>query len=47
MIVIKPFKSKPREGWDREFKFMHERKENKLLIDGKTDMEMEGWEWKK
>lgn len=45
-IVIKPIKGKPREGWEKAFKLMHERKEDALLIDEKVDLEMEGWEWK-
>ena len=45
-IVIRPVKSKPREGWDSAFKLMHERKEDILLIDEKTDFDIEGWEWK-
>lgn len=45
-IVIKPVKSKPREGWDKAFKLMHERREDALLIDEKTDFDREGWEWK-
>ena len=45
-IIIKPIKGKPREGWDSAFKMMHERKEDALFIDEKTDFEMEGWEWK-
>ena len=44
VIVIKPIKDKPREGWDRAFKMMHERKEDALFIDEKTDFEVEGWE---
>ncbi|MEK7517641.1 MAG: AbrB/MazE/SpoVT family DNA-binding domain-containing protein [Patescibacteria group bacterium] len=45
-IVIKPVKSKTREGWDSAFKLMHERKEDTLLIDEKTDFDIKGWEWK-
>lgn len=45
-IVIKPAKSKPREGWDKAFKLIHKRLEDALLIDEKTDFDMEGWEWK-
>lgn len=45
-IVIKPIKGKPREGWEKAFKLMHERNEDALLIDEKADLEMEGWEWK-
>lgn len=44
-IVIKPVKVKPREGWDKAFKMMHERKEDAPLISD-IDIEMEGWEWK-
>ena len=36
-IVIKPVKSKTREGWDNAFKLMHDRKEDTLLIDEKTN----------
>lgn len=45
-IVIKPAKSKPREGWDKAFKLMHEKIEDFLLIDEKTNFDTEGWEWK-
>ena len=45
-IVIKPAKSKPREGWDKAFKVMHERLDDALLIDERNDFDMEGWEWK-
>lgn len=45
-IVIKPVKGKTREGWDSAFRLMHERKEDILLIDEKTDFDVEGWEWK-
>ncbi|OGQ54235.1 MAG: peptidase [Deltaproteobacteria bacterium RIFCSPLOWO2_02_FULL_53_8] len=45
-LVIKPVKGKPREGWSSAFKLMHERKEDLLSIDEKTDFEAEGWEWK-
>jgi antitoxin MazE len=44
-IVIKPVKIKPREGWDRAFKLMHERKDDALLIDEKTDFKTDGWAW--
>ena len=45
-IVIKPAKSKPREGWDNAFKLMHKKLEDALLIDEKTNFDTEGWEWK-
>jgi antitoxin MazE len=44
-IVLKPVKSKPREGWDKAFKLMHERKDDAILDEG-IDAEMEDWEWK-
>lgn len=44
-ILIRPVKVKPREGWDKAFKMMHERDEDAPLISD-IDIEMEGWEWK-
>lgn len=43
-IVIKPVK-KTREGWDKAFRLMHERKEDALLLDDSLDIEMKDWEW--
>lgn len=44
-IVIRPVKGKPRGGWDKAFKMMHERHEDAPLISD-IDIDMEGWEWK-
>jgi len=44
-IVIKPLKKKIRQGWDKAFKAMHERKEDVLLLDDSLDIEMKNWEW--
>ena len=44
-IVIKPLKKKIRQGWDKAFKAMHERKEDVLLLDNSLDIEMKNWEW--
>lgn len=44
-IVIRPVKKKIREGWDKAFKVMHERKEDTLLLDDSLDIEMKNWEW--
>jgi antitoxin MazE len=44
-IVIRPVKGKPRAGWDKAFKTMHERHEDAPLISD-IDIDMEGWEWK-
>ena len=44
VLLIKPVK-KVREGWDKSFQLMHERKEDALVINDSLDMEMENWEW--
>ena len=44
-IVIKPLKKKIRQGWDKAFKAMHERKEDVLLLDDSLDIEKKNWEW--
>ncbi len=44
-LVIKPIKKKVREGWDKAFRVMHERKEDVLLLDDSLDIDMKGWEW--
>jgi antitoxin MazE len=43
-LLIKPIK-KVREGWDKAFQLMHERKEDSLIINDTLDAEMEHWEW--
>lgn len=45
-IVIKPIKTKPREGWENAFRLMHERKDDVLLVDETIDSAIENWEWK-
>ena len=42
-IVIRPVSRKPREGWDKAFALMNERREDSLLITETLDLE--GWEW--
>ena len=44
-IVIKPVTKKVREGWDKAFRSMHERKEDALLLDDSLDTGMKNWEW--
>jgi antitoxin MazE len=44
-LVIKPVKRKVREGWDKAFKLMHERKEDVLAVNDSLDLEMENWKW--
>ena len=34
-LIIKPIKKEIREGWDKAFKLMHERKEDALLLSTK------------
>lgn len=42
-IILKP-KSAPRNGWEKEFRKMHENSDDKLLIDDLfTDENMEEW----
>lgn len=43
-IVLKPAKSRPREGWEDAFRLMHKRKEDTLLIEDGLDLKE--WEWK-
>ena len=45
-IVIKPVKTKPRDGWNDSFRLMREKKDDALLIDETLDIAMENWEWK-
>lgn len=45
-IVIKPVKTKPRDGWDDAFRLMREKKDDALLIDETLNIAMENWEWK-
>lgn len=45
-IVLKSIKSRPREGWDRAFRLMHERNDDTLLFDKAVDIEVKDWEWK-
>lgn len=44
-LVIKPVKSQPRRGWDRDFSLMHQRKEDAFLLEEGIE-EMENLEWK-
>ena len=44
VLLIKPVR-KVREGWDRSFQLMHERKEDALVINDALYLETENWEW--
>jgi len=41
-LVIRPIK-KAREGWNKAFKSMHNRKEDSLFIEDTLDLEMKNW----
>ncbi|MFH1259105.1 MAG: AbrB/MazE/SpoVT family DNA-binding domain-containing protein [Elusimicrobiota bacterium] len=45
-IILKPSKGEPRKNWEQAFQKMSENNEDKLLIDDKINLDMEGWEWK-
>jgi len=45
-IIIKPIKSKPREGWADAFRLMNERGDDELLLSGSVDVADKDWEWK-
>jgi len=42
-IVIRPVSRKPREGWDKAFMLMNERREDSLLI--AETLDLGEWEW--
>ncbi|PNV74138.1 AbrB/MazE/SpoVT family DNA-binding domain-containing protein [Leptospira inadai] len=44
-IIITPFKTKPRDGWEKQFKAMSESKDDKLLIPDSIDLSNKDWEW--
>lgn len=44
-IIIKPKKDKPRREWEKAFKEMGERKEDRLIIDDTIDLDTGDWDW--
>ena len=44
-IIIKPVNNKPRSGWKESFMKMHEKEDDRLLIDGIEEEEDFEWEW--
>ncbi|MCE9498954.1 MAG: AbrB/MazE/SpoVT family DNA-binding domain-containing protein [Leptospira sp.] len=44
-LIIVPFKSKPREDWEKQFKNMAENRDDKLVIPDSVDLSTEGWNW--
>ena len=43
-LVIRPIKE-ARAGWNQDFKSMHAKQEDALLIDDSIDTEIKNWEW--
>ena len=44
-IMIRPLKRLPRNGWNEAFETMHRRKEDRLLMDDRFDLDLRDWEW--
>ena len=44
-LVIYPVRTHPRAGWAEAFRAMHERGEDRLLIDERLDLDPGSWEW--
>jgi len=44
-IVVKPYKNKPRENWEKSFEKMHQNNDDQLIIDDNLDLEFEDWTW--
>ena len=44
-LVIVPFRLKPRDGWDKQFKTMSVNKEDKLILPNSLDSPAQEWEW--
>ncbi len=44
-IILKPVPNNPRAGWNSAFKDMHEKNEDQLLINERSDSEGFQWEW--
>lgn len=41
-ILIKPLIQKPRQGWANEFKIMHKKRDDNLVIEDVLDDDLEG-----
>ena len=44
-IILRPLKSKPRQHWGEAFKMMHQKGDDKLIIDDGVDINSKDWEW--
>ncbi|TGK01876.1 AbrB/MazE/SpoVT family DNA-binding domain-containing protein [Leptospira langatensis] len=44
-LIVVPLKSKPRQGWENQFKAMADHKDDTLLISDSMDLSDKDWEW--
>ena len=44
-IILKPVEKKTREGWDKAFQEMHNRKEDALVLQEESNEYTFEWEW--
>jgi antitoxin MazE len=44
-IIIVPFKTKPRSGWETRFEEMAFRKDDKMIIPDSLELNSKDWEW--
>ncbi len=44
-LLLKPVRSKAREGWDKKFQKMAERKDDQLLMPDHVDFNGKDWKW--
>ncbi len=44
-LVIHPVKHLPRADWTEAFQKMHERREDRLLVDDSIDLDLGSWDW--
>lgn len=43
-VIIAPV-GKPREGWDAQYKIMHENQDDVIKFNDEIDLDSEDWEW--
>ena len=44
-VILKSIKQGVRQGWDEAFKTMHQKGDDRLLINDALDLEIKDWEW--
>ena len=45
ILIVKPIHNNPRKGWEDKLKTMHNRGEDKLLINDMMDADTMDWDW--